>query len=318
MTGAPIPEGADAVVEVEATDAWDAQAGRSRPVTGPWVEIRKAVTPGYNVRRAGESVRAGEVVFAAGHRLRAPDIGLLISVGLQVVNVHSLPRVGILSTGSELVEPGQPLEPGQIRDSNRPALLLRLRELGYPAVDLGTSPDVEADLEARISNSLQDIDFLLTSGGVSVGDLDLTRTVLHRLGRVRSYRVAVKPGRPQLFGHVGRVPVFGLPGNPVSSLVVFDQFVLPALRKLAGRRDLLPPLFEAILQDPIGRRPGRVEFWRVRLEVEEGRWVARSTGPQGSGILSSLTRANGYAVLPADLERAEPGTVLRCQLMPRD
>jgi molybdopterin molybdotransferase len=162
------------------------------------------------------------------------------------------------------------------------------------------------------------VDFLLTTGGVSVGDHDLTRTVLGRLGDVEAYRVAVKPGMPQVFGRLGDLPVLGLPGNPVSSLVVFDQFALPALRKMAGRRDVLDPLFQAVLQDPVVRRPGRAEFWRVRLSVDEGRWVARSTGPQGSGILTSLTRANGYAILPADLERVAPGTPVLCQLMARE
>jgi molybdopterin molybdotransferase len=317
MTGAPLPTGADAVVQIEEPDAWDTTADRALP-GGTEVGIRLAVPPGHNVRRAGESVQAGEVVFEAGHRLRAQDVALLQSVGIEEVNVHSLPTVGVLSTGSELIEPGKPLEQGQIWDSNRTALLLRLRETGFPGVDLGTVPDEEDLLEAHIRGALPRVDFLLTTGGVSVGDLDLTRTVLGRLGRIQTYRVAVKPGMPQLFGHVGRVPVFGLPGNPVSSIVVFDQFVLPGLRKLSGRRDLVAPLFEAILQDPIRRRPGRVEFWRVRLHVDAGRWVARSCGSQGSGVLSSMTRANGYALLPADLERAEAGSTVPCQLMPRD
>jgi molybdopterin molybdotransferase len=317
MTGASIPEGADAVVPVEATNFWDPERTRSLPDragTGR-VEIRRASRAGDHIRRVGEVVRTGATTLEAGDRIRPGEMGLLLSVGVTEVNVHPLPRVGVLTTGNELVPPGQAPGPGQIPDSNRPSLLAALAGLGFPAVDLGIVPDREDRLRERILSALSRIDFLLTSGGVSVGDHDLTREVLTGLGEVRAYRVAVKPGQPQVFGHVQGIPVFGLPGNPVSSLVVFDLFVLPALRKMAGRREWTLPWFEARLAGPISRKPGRVEFLRVRLEVRDGAWWAHAAGGQGSHDLATLARANGYARLEREAERLPEGTRVPCQFL---
>ncbi len=322
MTGAPLPEGADAVVPVEATNFWDEAAERGRLPSGPdeakAVLVRAPVRPGGNVRRAGESVRAGEAFLEPGQRLGGPEIALLLSVGVREVRVHPRPVVGVLSTGDELVPPEADPAPGQIRDSNRVGILGALADHGFPTVDLGLVGDDEEELTRAILGGAERVDFLLTTGGVSVGDYDLTRRVLDRVGDVEAYRVAVKPGKPQLFGRVGPTPVFGLPGNPVSSLVVLDQFVLPGLRKLAGRADLYRPFFTARLSEAIKRRPGRTEFLRVRLETENGDWFAGSTGPQGSGILTSMTRANGYALLPPEAEALPAGTRVLCQLMSRD
>jgi molybdopterin molybdotransferase len=322
MTGAPMPDGADAVVPVENTDFWDEATRRARPprdrTEATRVEIRRAARAGDHLRRAGESVRAGEVFLTTGHRLRGAEIALLHAVGIAEVDVHRSPRVGVLSTGDEVVPTGTVPRRGQIRDSNRPGLLATLTEQGFEAVDLGLVRDDEAELARRIVDGAKTVDFLLTSGGVSVGDFDFTRTVLDRVGEVEAYAVAVKPGKPQLFGQVNGTPVFGLPGNPVSSLVVFDQFVLPALKKMAGRRDLFRPWLRAVLADAVRRQPGRVEFMRVRLESREGELVAHLTGPQGSGVLSSLTRADGYVLLPADREFLEAGSSVLCQLMTRD
>ena len=175
------------------------------------------------------------------------------------------------------------------------------------------------DLRRQSAQELIDIGFDgYAIGGVSVGDADITREVLARTGKVKTYRVAVKPGKPQLFGHIGSTPVFGLPGNPVSSLVVFDVFVLPALLKMAGRRTLFQPLFNANLAAPISRKPGRVEFMRVRVDSEDGVWTARSTGPQGSGVLSSMTKANAYAILPAHADRLEAGSSVMCMFRGMD
>jgi molybdopterin molybdotransferase len=340
MTGAPLPEGADAVVMIENTDAWDALAraepgsrdappraefgGRDAPPRaepgsraepgGSQVEIRRHARPGENVRRKGESVAAGAILLEPGQVVRPAELGLLISVGVRSILAHPLPRVAVLSTGDELVPPGTDPGPGQIRDSNRPALLAALRRRGFPTLDLGLVPDDEEALAEAVLRGAREADFLLTSGGVSVGDRDLTHRVLSRLGRVNSMKVAMKPGKPQLFGTLEGTPVYGLPGNPVSSLVVFDEFVLPALKKRAGRRDLLRPLFRARLGAPIRRKPGRTEFVRVRLAVEDGVWVARDTGPQGSGVLSSMTRANGYAILPADAGDMDAGAAVLCRL----
>ncbi len=322
MTGAPIPEGADAVVPVEHTDFWDADARRARPpadeAEAARVEIRRPADPGDHVRRAGESVAAGDVFLEPGHLLRGAEIALLHAVGVSELSVHRVPRVGVLSTGDEVVPPGTKLRRGQIRDSNRPGLLAVLADHGYGGVDLGLVGDDEAELTRRVLEGANSVDFLLTSGGVSVGDFDLTRTVLDRVGEVEAYAVAVKPGKPQLFGRVRGTPVFGLPGNPVSSLVVFDQFVLPALRKMAGRRDIFRPFLRAVLADPVRRRPGRTEFMRARVEARDGELVAHPTGPQGSGVLSSMTRAGAYVLVPADCEFLEAGSSVLCQLMTRD
>ncbi len=322
MTGAPIPEGADAVVPVEATNFWDEAAERGRLPSGPdeakAVRVRAPIPPGGNVRRAGKSVRRGETFLEPGQRLGGPEMALLLSVGVREVRVHPRPVVGVLSTGDELVSPEADPGPGQIRDSNRVGILGALADHGFPTVDLGLVGDDEEALTRAILEGAERVDFLLTTGGVSVGDYDLTRRVLDRVGDVEAYRVAVKPGKPQLFGRVGPTPVFGLPGNPVSSLVVLDQFVLPGLRKLAGRADLYRPFFIARLAETVKRRPGRTEFLRVRLEAENGEWIAGSTGPQGSGILTSMTRANGYALLPPEAETLPAGTQVLCQLMSRD
>lgn len=318
MTGAPLPPGADAVVPVEATNAWDAASGRMNPAfAAEEVEIHAPVAPGQHVRRRGESVAPGERVLEAGQVLRAPQIGLLSSLGCMLVNVHPLPRVGVLSTGDELVPASDRPGPGQIRDANRPSLLAAIADYGFSPIDLGHSPDREEALRATLEAGVRSCDFLLTIGGVSVGDHDLTWRVLTRLGEVEAYKVAVKPGKPQAFGRVGGTPVFGLPGNPVSSLVVFDAFVLPSLKKMAGRRDLFWPTFPARLREPLSRTPGRAEFLRVRLTVEDNEWIARPTGSQGSGRLTSMTSANGYAILPAETGTLDAGAIVPCQLWER-
>jgi len=315
MTGAPLPPGADAVVPVEATQAWDAASGRMQAgFTASEVEVYAPASPGEHIRRRGGSVAVGDRILEAGQVIRAPEVGILSSLGHLLVNVHPLPRVGVVSTGNELVAPSETPGPGQIRDSNRPALLAAIRGYGFPAVDAGHAPDREEDLERTLLAGVSSCDFLLTIGGVSVGEHDLTWRVLTRLGEVEAYKVAVKPGKPQAFGRVRGTPVFGLPGNPVSSLVVFDTFVLPSLKKLAGRRDLLWPTFPARLAEPLTRRPGRAEFVRVRLTVEDGQWTARPTGHQGSGRMVSMVSANGYAILPAETEALAAGDRVSCQL----
>ncbi len=322
MTGAPIPPGVDSIVPVELTDTWDGERRMSRAAESmadpARVRVFAPVRPGDHVRRAGESVTAGALVLSRGERLGPAQIAMLLSVGVFETAVHTLPRVGVISTGDELVTDAAPLRAGQIRDSNRPGLLAAIADQGFVGVDLGAARDDADEIERRVLDGLARVDFLLTSGGVSVGDYDLTRRVLARIGDVEAYGVAVKPGRPQLFGAVRGVPVFGLPGNAVSSLVVFDQFVLPALKKMAGRLDVFRPVFPARLAEPLGRTPDRVEFVRVRLECRDGEWIAFNTGPQGSGILSTMARANGYVILPAGVEEFATGSSVPCQLLTRD
>ncbi|NNF05990.1 MAG: molybdopterin molybdotransferase MoeA [Candidatus Eisenbacteria bacterium] len=322
MTGAPIPPGVDLIVPVEHTNFWIEEERRSRIPKDPEDAKRLFVSQGFpsgtHIRKAGESVAKGSPFMEAGHHIQGASLGLLLSVGVDSVSVYPRPRVGVLSTGDELVPPGEPLAPGQIRDSNRIALLHRLRGLGFDACDLGLVHDKAATLRERIESALPDIDFLITSGGVSVGDKDFTRQVLCDMGEVEAYAVRVKPGKPQVFGHIQGKPVFGLPGNPVSSLVVFDQFVLPGLKKMAGYPHYYPLQFQATLRSPIKRKGGRTEFVRVHLETHEGQWVAKSTGPQGSGVLSSMTKANGYAMIPEDVGSLEPGSPVTCQWIERE
>jgi molybdopterin molybdotransferase len=307
MTGAPIPPGADAVAIVETSRT-----------EGNTVLLSEAVRPGANVRRAGENVRAGETVLEPGHPLRPADIGLLASLGQTRVRVHPRPRVGVLSSGDELVPPESQPGPGQIRDSNRFTLLAHLAALGFPAVDLGNSPDREEELADLFRRGAASCDVLVSSGGVSVGDYDLTKTVLSRLGTMHFWRVAIRPGKPLAFGFVDGTPVFGLPGNPVSSLVVLDQFVRPALRRMAGHARLARPIWRATLEESIRRAPGRTEFLRAVIRWDGRRFVARSTGPQGSGILKSLSRANGFLVVPPEVSELPAGIEVDCQLFVED
>lgn len=313
MTGASIPDGADAVVMIEDTDAWDEKAGRGLPVQDI-VLVHRPAEPGQHVRPRGEGIQSGDTLLEPGHVIRPAEIGLLISVGVETIRVHPKPRVAVFSSGDEIVPSDQDPGPGQIRDSNRPAILAALTRRGFQTLDLGLIPDDEAQLTLAVERGVREADFVISTGGVSVGDRDLTHHVLSRMGNVDAFKVAMKPGKPQVFGEVENVPVYGLPGNPVSALVVFDVFVLPALRKLSGWGDVLRPLFMARLERPIQRKGGRTEFVRVRLETENGGWMARSTGPQGSGILSSMTRANGYAILSAAVEHLEAGTDVLCML----
>ena len=323
MTGAPFPDGADAVVMIEDTDNWDEAAGRGRTVAaqaatgkaeGFQVAIFKPAQPGQNVRPKGEAVHNGDPLLETGHVIRAPEIGLLISTGVKTIRVHPKPRVAVLSSGDEIVPADKEPGPGQIRDSNRPAVLAALKRRGFQTLDLGLIPDDEAQLTRAVRRGVAESDFIISSGGVSVGDRDLTHNVLSGLGRVNAFKVAMRPGKPQVFGEIENVPVYGLPGNPVSALVVLDVFVLPTLRKMSGWRDVLRPFFMARLGWPIQRKAGRTEFVRVHLQTENGGWMARSTGPQGSGILASMTRANGYASLPAAAEHLEAGAHVLCML----
>ena len=292
MTGAPMPPGADAVVMVEDTTALDG---------GRRVEVRATVAPGDHVRRAADDVRPGEVVVASGTVLRPGHLGVLASLGLDGVVVHRRAQVAVLSTGDELVQapPGQ-LRPGQIRDSNRPTLLALLAEAGCDTVDLGVAPDDEDAITAAVERGVRDCDALLTSGGVSVGDFDYVKAVLDRLGDMTWMQVAIRPAKPFAFGVVKGVPVFGLPGNPVSSMVSFELFARPALRQMMGNPDPDRPRVRAVAAEPFRRRPdGKTHFVRVVVEADDGgRHRVRSAGGQGSHQLAAMAAAGGLAVLP--------------------
>ncbi len=307
MTGAPMPLGADAVVMVERTRSLDG---------GTAVEISVTAKPGDHVREPGEDLRRGQEVFASGTVLTPGHVGVLASVGCQTVAVVPPARVGVLSTGDELVDSGGRLQPGQIRDSNRPTLLALVTQAGCHPVDLGVVADDEASLAEAVSRGAETCDALVTSGGVSVGDFDYVKIVLDRLGRMRWWQVAVRPAKPLAFGVVGNTPVFGLPGNPVSSSVSFELFARPALRQMMGHTLIDRPRVTAVADEAMVRRPdGKLHLYRVVAGTgDDGRWHVRSSGAQGSHVLSAMARANALALLP-DGEGVEAGATVDVMLL---
>ena len=288
MTGAPMPAGADTVYPQEVVERRGGQA-----IVGP-------LTAGANTRRRGEDVQAGAVVLPAGCVLRPQEIGVAASLGLAQLLVRRKPRVAILSTGDEVAEPGSVRKPGQIYDSNRFSLRGLVEAAGAAAVDDGIVPDQLDELHARLLRAAEHADVVLTSGGVSVGDYDLVKAVLQQAGGIDFWQVAMQPGRPLAVGRIGSAHFFGLPGNPVASMLTFHLFVRPALWKLAGRRELFVQPFRAIAVERMRKKAGRREFKRGILTYANDRWEVCTTGPQGSGILSSMTAANCFVVIEED------------------
>lgn len=305
MTGAPIPEGADAIVMVERTQR-DGSDG---------VLVQQAATAGDHLRPAGGDVETGDRVFEAGTVLGPAHLGVISSLGPTAVRAVPKARVGVLSTGDELREGPVELAPGQIRDSNRPMLLAMLADAGCEPVNLGIAHDDEAFVEGVLNDALARCDALITSGGVSVGDYDVVKAVLDRLGVLQWWQVAIKPAKPLAFGLVRGVPLFGLPGNPVSSHVSFELFARPALRQMMGHTELHRPEVDAIAAAPMPRRPdGKLHLDRVVVHYEDGRYVARRRGPQVSNALAAMAAANGLALLP-DGEGVEAGETVRVMLL---
>lgn len=307
MTGAPLPAGADAVVPVEWTD------GGSRQV-----RIGNQPPVGAFIRRAGEDVRAGDVVVPSGALLGATQVALLAAVGRRAVVVRPKPRVVVISTGAELVDLGAPLGYGQVVDCNSYALVAAVREAGAIAYQVGIVPDEERALLRAIEDHLIQADIIITSGGVSVGAFDVVKAALGRLGTVGFHQVAMTPGMPQAFGVVGDdVPIFGLPGNPVSALVSFEVFVRPALRRMLGTEPLGRPQVSATLTQPIRKPAGKRQFLRVYVSRHGEQVLAEPTGAQGSHMLAGLAAANGLAVLPEDVTDLPVGSAVTTWLLER-
>ena len=332
MTGAPMPDGADSIVPFEETDEsglrppGQSKKGQSKGETQGRqraVRVLKAALPGANIRRRGEDVRQGATILTRGLVLRGAEIAVLASMGIDAVSVVRRPRVAILSTGDELLVPGQPLTAGKIYDSNSYGLAALVEEYGGVPVPFGIARDTVEALTAKIKEATAPIaegaiaeggaDLVVTSAGVSRGDFDVVKEVLAREGEVRFWTVRMKPGKPLAFGRFtgadGRVvPHIGLPGNPVSSLLAFELFGRPALLKMQGRVVQSRPVLTAVADEAIVNTDGRRVYARVIVEEgEDGRWHARLTGAQGSGVLTSMAYANGYAVCPAERDQVSVG-----------
>ncbi len=288
MTGAPIPEGADAVVMVERTSE-----------SGGWVDVLEPVAPAANIRRAASDVRAGDVVVAPGTVLGPAHLALLATAGRATVAVVPRPRVGVLSTGDELVPPGEPLGPGQIYDSNRIALIGQIRLAGFEPLDLGCVRDDPAAIEEALRDGTASCDALVTSGGVSMGEFDYLKSVLDRIGEMRWMQLAIKPAKPFAFGTVAGKPVFGLPGNPVSSMVSFELLARPALAAMSGRSEIERVPVMAVADEPFRRKEdGKIHFVRVQASRGgKGELRVRSAGGQASYQLTAMAAANALAVL---------------------
>ncbi len=311
MTGAPVPPGGDAVVPFEQTS----EGRPGGPLPAPCadepgrpfgsVEVYAAVRAGDNIREAGEDIRRGATVLAAGHVLRPPDIGILAALGCPQVRVVRRPRVAILATGDELVDVDQPVTPGKIHNSNEYATLSLVKRYGGVPVPLGIARDTVEALTAKLRAGLaQGVDLFLTSAGVSVGDFDMVKNVLAAEGEMHFWQVAMKPGKPLAFGTVQDVPLLGLPGNPVAAMVAFEVFARPAILKLGGHSSWEKPSVRAILDEDV-RNSGRRHYMRARVRREADGYRVTTRGSdvqiQGSGILSSLVWANGLLVVPEEV-----------------
>jgi molybdopterin molybdotransferase len=312
MTGAPMPNGADAVVPVEQTDQnW--RAGTDEALSEK-VAILSPVRAGDYVRPVGEDVKAGQIVLHAGTLLHPAELGALAGIGIAQVPVIRKPRVAIVSTGDELVGADEPLTPGKIRDSNSYTLFGLVLQYGGIPIRVPTARDTLKDVRRRFHEALdQQPDLIISSAGVSVGAFDVVRTVLDELGKVDFWRVNLRPGKPLAYGNLRGVPFFGLPGNPVSAMVTFDVFVRPVLNKMLGRQDALPTV-QAVMGESL-RSDGRRSYLRVTLSQENGHTVARTTGTQSSGALMSMVQADGLLIIPEGVIEVAAGKTFPVRLL---
>lgn len=307
MTGAPIPKGADTVVPVEDTEQDDR-----------FVLIHTILPRDENIRKAGEDVKKGERVISKGDLIRPSEVGMLASVRRSFVSVFQRPLVAILCTGEELVDVDGNMDEVKIVSSNSYTLAAQVKDCGAIPIQLGIARDRKQEIEDRLRHGIR-ADVLIASAGVSVGDYDFVKDALKDLGmEMIFWKVAMKPGKPLAFGKIEGKPVFGLPGNPVSSMVSFEQFVRPSLLKMMGHRQLFRPVIEAVLKEDIQKKPGRRHFIRASVSFERDHYAVRVTGAQGSGILRSMVKANGFIVIPEDCERVRAGESVKVQLLDRN
>jgi molybdopterin molybdotransferase len=306
MTGAVIPSGADSVVQQERAKA-----------SGDSVSVMPLPKAGTNTRSAGEDLRAGQVALKKGQPMRPAEVGMLASLGVGEVAVYRKLRVAFFSTGDELVAIGTPLGPGQIYDSNRYTIHGLLTRLGCDVLDMGVIRDTPEDVERAFVSAASSADVVITSGGVSVGEADYVKPILERLGEVLFWKIAMKPGRPLAYGKIGDAHFFGLPGNPVAVMVTFYQFVRDALLHLQGQATSIPlPTQKIVCTSPLKKAPGRTEFQRgILSQGSDGQWTVRATGDQGSGILSSMSQANCFIILPTDQGNVPAGSLVDVQLL---
>jgi len=304
MTGAVVPDSATTVEMQENVD-----------VKGTIVTLRQQLKQGNHIRNAGEDIAAKECVFNKGHTLNAVDIGLLASLGIADISVIRKVRVAIFSTGDELKAAGQQLSHGDIFESNSKVIKAMLSRMHIEVLDLGIIPDSLDAIENAFSEANQFADAVISSGGVSVGEADFTKDVLERLGNIEFWKVAIKPGKPFAFGSLTNSIFFGLPGNPVSATVTFHQLTVPAIKKLSGANAVDNLQFNAITTHRVKKRAGRLDFQRgIASVTDEGKLTVTPLGQQGSGVLSSLSKANCYLVLPQEHEGCEAGCTVKIEL----
>ena len=306
MTGAPVPPGADTVIQVELT--------RSQGPESEWVEILQEVVPGNNIRPAGEDMHLGQKILARGTEIGPWEIGVLATLGWASVPVIRRPRVAILGTGDEVIDVDAALQPGKIRNSNSYLLEAAVRKAGAEPHRLGVARDTVESLREKFTEAVQS-DLIITSGGVSVGDFDLVKDIMREQGDINFWRINMRPGKPVAFGQIGGVPLLGLPGNPVSAAVTFELFGRPVIRKMLGHERLLRPQVEVVVEDGVGDVAMRRHYVRARVEWRNGRFVAHTTGNQGSNITTSLLNANALVIVPEGGVEVRPGDTAKAIML---